>query len=214
MRPVTDSSFDAKAFVAAGYDRCAKRYASARMIAAPSYLSVLTDRVRAGANALDIGCGCGQPIAASLSQRFRVTGIDIALEQIKLARRSVPNGTFIHGDATKLAFKEGTFDAAVMLYTLFHIPREEQPNFVKRLRSWLVEGGLLLASLAWHSEPGYTEEDFFETSMYWSHFSKDETIGILQSAGFLVVWEGAAGHGYADEGHELERHPLVLVKAT
>ena len=213
MRPVTDPNFDAKAFVAAGYDRCAKDYASARKTEAPPYLSRLTREISDDAKVLDVGCGCGHPIAASLSRRFCVTGIDISREQIKLARAAVPNGTFIHGDATKLAFEEGAFDAAVMLYALFHIPREEQLSFLKKLRSWLVEGGFLIASLAQHSEPGYTKDDFFGTSMYWSNFSKNQTVEVLRRAGFSLVWEGTTGHGYADHSLKPERHPLVLVEA-
>ena len=214
MRPVTDPCFDAKAFVAAGYDRCAKDYASARGTEAPSYLSRLTRRIPSGAKVLDVGCGCGHPIATSLSRCFQVTGVDISLEQIKLAKAAVPNGTFIHGDATKLAFESGSFNAAVMLYALFHIPREEQPSFLEKLRSWLVDGGFLLASLAQHSEPGYTEDGFFGTSMYWSNFSKNESVDALRRAGFSLVWEGSTGHGYSDRNLEPEQHPLVLVEAS
>lgn len=214
MRQVTDPKFDAKAFVAAGCDRCAKDYASARTSDAPPYLRLLTGRTVEGANVLDVGCGCGVPIAASLSHRYQVTGLDISEEQLKLARTAVPNATFVHGDATKLTFEHGAFDAAVMLYALFHIPRPEQAAFFKSLRSWLVKGGLFLASLADNSEPGYIEDGFFGTSMYWSHFSKDETVGILIKAGFSVVWEGATGHGFAEAGRKPERHRLVLVQAT
>ena len=115
MRPVTDPNFDAKAFVAAGYDRLAQSYASAVSQEPPEWLSLLSERIHDEARVLDVGCGCGVPIATTLSQRFRLTGVDISRAQIELARKMVPNGTFIHGDATKLTFDTGTFDAAVML---------------------------------------------------------------------------------------------------
>ena len=214
MRPVTDPNFDAKQFVAAGYDRCAQAYASSRSSKAPEYLSVLTERVSAGDRVLDVGCGSGKPIAATLSKRFLVTGIDISAEQILLAKDAIPAGTFIHGDATELTFKENSFDATVMLYTLFHIPRDEQLIFLTKLRSWLVPGGLLLVSLARDSEPGYTEDDFFGVAMYWSHFSKEDTLVVLKQAGFSKVWEGTTGHGYDDASMKPEHHPLVLVKAV
>lgn len=214
MRPVTDPNFDVKAFVAAGYDRLAQSFASAISKKPPEWLSLLIERIHDDAKVLDLGCGCGVPIAATLSQRFRLTGIDISRVQIELARKMVPNGTFIHGDATKLTFDTGAFDAAVMLYALFHIPRQEQPAFLIELRSWLVDGGFLLVSLSERSEPGYTEDDFFGTSMYWSNFSKAESIEVLQKAGFSVIWEGVIGDNYVDQSLKLERHPLVLVEAN
>lgn len=50
--------------------------------------------------------------------------------------------------------------------------------------------------------------------MYWSNFSKDETLELLRRAGFSLAWEGTTGHGYADDDLKPERHPLVLVQAT
>src|SRR5579859_4177324 len=39
-----------------------------------------------GAHVLDLGCGCGDPVARWLSQRFYVTGIDISDVQIRRAQ--------------------------------------------------------------------------------------------------------------------------------
>ena len=213
MRPIADPDFDAKAFVAAGYDRCAENYASTRNAAVSPHLGRLTDAIPDGARVIDVGCGCGRPIAAFLSRRFQVTGVDISRAQIKLAKQSVPNATFVHGDATKLQFDHGTFDAAVMMYALFHIPRHDQFKFLVKLRMWLVDGGFFLVSLAQESEPGYLEDDFFGTTMYWSHFSKDESLKQFERAGFSLVWEGQTGHGYNDEAAKVEHHPVVLLQA-
>ncbi len=213
MRPVTDPTLDAKAVVAAGYDHCAEAYASARSTEAPPFLSLLTGRMAEGSKVLDIGCGCGLPVGAVLAARFRLTGIDISKEQIKLARSNVPSGKFIHADAASLYFRTGSFDAAVMLYALFHLPRDEQPAFLTKLRSWLGDGGLFLATLSTHSDPDYVEDDFFGARMYWSNFSQAETKTLLRNAGFSLLWEGTTNHGFGDEDIEPEIHPVVLLEA-
>ena len=213
MRPVTDLDFDAKSVVAAGYDRCAANYATSRKTVPPPFLNQLTDRLPDNSKVIDIGCGCGQPIGASLSRQHQVTGVDISREQISLAKKSIPGGNFIHGDVTELRFDDCAFDAAVMMYALFHIPRDDQFAFFLKLRSWLVDGGLFLVSLAQDSEPGYLEDDFFGATMYWSHFSKDESLSLLVRAGFEPIWEGMAGHGYDDEEARAECHPVVLLQA-
>lgn len=209
-----DPTFDAKAIVAAGYDRCAEAYAAARSLEAPPFLSRLTDRLAEGSRVLDIGCGCGLPVAACLATRFRLTGIDVSKGQIELARSNVLSGRFIHADAASLNLKTGSFDAAVMLYTLFHLPRDEQPAFLAKLRSWLVDGGLFLATLARQSESDYVEDDFFGVRMFWSNFSQDETKILLRDAGFSLIWEGTTSHGYREEPMKPEIHPVVLLEAA
>lgn len=205
---------DAKSFVARGYDRIATDYHAARQISVPDYLNQLSDRLPDGAVVLDIGCGGGQPIAKALSERFSVTGVDISQEQIRLAAKAVPSGLFIHGDIAAMDFPCGSFDAAVMLYTLFHLPRDEHPLVLQRIRDWLKTDGLFLLSLAHDSSEGYCEDDFFGTSMYWSHFSKEESIEILTEAGFELLWESSINHGYDDKADQpSESHPIVLLRA-
>ena len=112
-----------------------------------------------------------------------------------------------------MTFERGSFDAAVMLYALFHIPREEQADFLKKLRTWLVDGGLFLVSISERSEPGYTE-DFHGTPMYWSNFSRKECIEMFRDAGFEAVWETVIGHDCSIRDLTKERHPLVLAEAV
>ena len=88
MKLVTDPNFDAKAFVAAGYDAVANTLAAAKSGEPPEWLPVLTDRLPKQARVLDVGCGCGVPIASTLAARHRVTGIDISVERIKQARQA------------------------------------------------------------------------------------------------------------------------------
>ena len=211
MRSIDTPDFDAKTFVANGYDTCGEAYSAARASASVTWLALLTERLADGPAVLDIGCGSGVPVARALAQRFAVTAVDISAGQIERARRNVPRATFIHGDIMSLAFAPATFDAVVMLYTLFHLPRGEQPELLARIRGWLKPDGVLLATLARTSHHGYVEDEFFGTSMYWSHFAETDYDPILRQAGLAVIERRKIGHGYSTDAKS-EVHPLVLCR--
>jgi hypothetical protein len=101
-----------------------------------------------------------------------------------------------------------------MIYTLFHIPRVEHPRLLSRIHAWLKPGGLLLATLAHDSEPGYIEDDFHGVSMYWSHFDEPEYTVILEEAGFRIIESKQIGHGYAHADRDPEVHPHVLARKS
>ncbi len=215
MRRIDDPAFDSKALVAQGYDRCAENYAAARDTEVPPWLGLVTEPLSEGAAVLDIGCGCGVPIARALADRSAVVGVDISARQIELARENVPAATFIQGDIMSRAFAPGSFDAVVMLYALSHLQRCEHAELLRRIRTWLRPGGLLLATLARTSHAGYAEDDFFGAAMYWSHFAEHEYYPILEREGFTPLETRTIGHGYRDSleaGAEL--HGLILARGT
>ena len=88
---------------------------------------------------LDIGCGTGAFTAEIARKCKRVTGVDISQTQIDLARKNIPTGRFLHGDAASVQFPAASFDAVISFYALEHIPREEHETLLLRL--WRVAGG-------------------------------------------------------------------------
>jgi ubiquinone/menaquinone biosynthesis C-methylase UbiE len=76
----------------------------------------------AGKRLLDIGCGAGV-LARLLSDRgARVGGVDPNVEALALAREAVPAGTFHPAGAEALPFAEDSFDGAIFLNSLHHVP--------------------------------------------------------------------------------------------
>jgi len=85
----------------------------------------------AGRRLLDVGCGSGA-LARSLSERgARVAGIDPNPEALETAREAVPGGTFQAARAEALPFADATFDGAIFLNSLHHVP---QPAMHRALR--------------------------------------------------------------------------------
>src|SRR4249920_445047 len=62
------------------------------------WLPRLVAQLPRGGRVLDLGCGCGVPVARALAAEFRVTGVDLSPVQIERARRLVPGATFAIAD--------------------------------------------------------------------------------------------------------------------
>jgi ubiquinone/menaquinone biosynthesis C-methylase UbiE len=152
------------------------------------WLEPLFRRLRRGAEVLDLGCGCGVPDARLLSERFRVTGVDISDVQIQRARRLVPNARFLRADMTEVALPSAAFAGVVCLYALIHVPLEEQPALLARIARWLMPGGLFLVTTGWTAYTG-TADRWLGTNveMYWSHADAGTYERWLQDQGFTVL---------------------------
>ncbi len=152
---------------------------------------------------LDIGCGCGLPVARWLAAAgHRVTGVDISDVQIERARRLVPDTTFIRADAAQLHFPPGSFDAIVCLYTLIHMPLDQQPRLLRSIAEWLRPGGWLLATTGQDAWTG-TQDNWLggPATMWWSHADAATYRSWLQQAGLEVTVQQFVPEGYS--GHAL-----------
>ena len=202
-----------KQIVSCGYDRCGLAYNDARAQDPSPELALLIDALPAGARVLDIGCGGGVPTTSALARHASVVGVDISAVQVEQARRRVPEATIIHGDIMEQSFEHDSFDGVVSLYTLFHLPREQHRPLLERVSQWLRPGGHFLATVADSSHPGYTEEDFFGATMYWSHFESQWNEAVLREFEFSILHSGVMGHGYESvPGVPAERHPVLFAR--
>ncbi len=139
---------DERDVVRSGYDVLSYHYRSdgASEGRYAPWLAGLRSRLPAAGSVLDLGCGCGVPVARSLAAAgYQVTGVDISDVQVERARRLVPTATFLRADATTISFPPASFDAIVCLYALIHMPPAAQPPLLRRAATWLRPGGWLLA---------------------------------------------------------------------
>ena len=175
--------------VESGYDRVAGQYLATKNPEDPLALSALEEMARdlkPNAPVLDLGCGAGVPATRWLAKRdFDVMGVDLSERQLELARGLVPGATFLKADMTDLDFGPGAFDAVVAFHSIIHVPREEHPALLQRIRSWLRPGGLFLATL---TLTGYEGEDAnwegWGAAMRWSHYDAETNRKMLREAGF------------------------------
>jgi len=152
--------------------------------------------------ALELGCGAGIPTTKSLSEviNIKVTANDISTTQIGLAKQNLPQEKldFVEGDMMALRFPEASFDTVLAMYSIMHLPREEQAVMIVRIASWLKPGGLFLCSFPGESSETIVEGDWLEKGawMYWSSWGKDGSLCKVKESGLQVVMEKIIG----DEG--------------
>ena len=65
---------------------------------------------------LDIGCGAGRTTIGFARQKYRVVGIDISAALLKQAVEHYPGLDFYRMDATRLAFRDHSFDAVMFSF--------------------------------------------------------------------------------------------------
>lgn len=110
-----------------GYNIIADKYLATRAKKSLdiALLDEFTKYLEPNAKVLDAGCGAGIPVAKILSEHFDVTGVDFSEKQVELAKKNVPNATFICQDMTQLDFPVNYFDGICSYYAIIHIPRDE-----------------------------------------------------------------------------------------
>jgi SAM-dependent methyltransferase len=111
-------------------------------------VATLVPMLPAGGRVLDVGCGYGR-IAVPLAGRgFLVTGLDIAPNLLLAARsRARQRGLsirFDQGSMTTLPYADGSFDAAICLWSAFYELTEEaeQTAALREMRRVLRPGGV------------------------------------------------------------------------
>jgi len=132
---------------------------------------------------LDLGCGTGRPIAATILERgHRLTGVDQAAQLLDLARSRLPEGTWI--ESTIEGFESGEiFDAVVCWDALFHIERSRHESIFARIAKMLRGDGRLMLTVGGSDHPAFTDTMFNETFFYDSH-PPEKVISMLRGLGF------------------------------
>lgn len=188
-----------------GYDRVSEAYRSDDFryegTGYEKVVSAFVSCLASGARVLDLGCGCGVPVARVLAASCRVVGVDFSEVQVERARRLVPRAEFRCEDMTGLELAEASFDGIVSLFAIIHVPRGEQPGLFRSIARWLKPGGVTLLSVGHRAWTG-TEEDWrgvTGATMYWSHADEETYVRWLQDLGLHVdrrffIPEGAGGH--------------------
>ncbi len=195
---------NSKDIVRQGYDKVSYAYRNdAYPLDYAAWLSELTPLLPPESRVLELGCGCGLPVAQILSEDFAVTGVDISSVQIERARTIVPRANFICADMTEVGFPAQSFAAIVSLYAIIHVPLDEQPALFAKLFDWLQPAGYLLLTVGSRAWTG-VEADWLDVSgatMFWSHADAGTYESWLTEFGFKLRWSKFIPEG--DGGHQL-----------
>ena len=107
--------------------------------------------------------------------------MDLSTEQLRRARKLVPEAEFCHGDLAELDFSSESLDAVVSLYVFGHLPRAELPGLLERIALWLRPGGWLLATFGRSGSEG-VQDDWLGVPMFFGSYTDEETLGLVRDA--------------------------------
>jgi SAM-dependent methyltransferase len=193
-----DHITDPRELVRVGYDLASHAYRGDTFELAGSgyayWLGRLAPLLADGARVLDLGCGCGVPVAQELAKRHAVTGVDLSPVQVERARALVPGARFVCADMTTVEFAPGAFDAVVAFYSVFNVPLADQPALIARVAGWLAPRGVFLAMVGKHPWTG-VEKDWRGVPGVRMFYSQADV-------GTYRRWFAAAGLAIEAEGSE------------
>lgn len=150
-------------------------------------LDAFAERMREQGPVLEIGCGPGQ-VARYLHQRgVQISGLDLSLRMVEIARRRNPDIPFSTGDMAWLELEDAALAGVVAFYSLIHIPRASVLDLLRELRRVVRGGGVLFVAV--HGGTGTARNDEFlgyPVAMEATLFELDELSALIERAGFAI----------------------------
>lgn len=120
--------------IIAGYNRIARTYAQQQESLFPSYeAGRFSKYLRPHAKLLDIGCASGRDVKQLTELGFTVTGIDLSINLLSIARKKYPALDFLKMDMEQVTFQPNMFDGIWANAVFHHI---EKQNMQKTLVCW------------------------------------------------------------------------------
>ncbi|KXS16591.1 S-adenosyl-L-methionine-dependent methyltransferase [Gonapodya prolifera JEL478] len=151
---------------------------------------------------VELGCGSGVPILREVlaaNPTTHATGIDISTAQIALAAENLSayvteNRVILRvadmASEQDVSFPDESLDAVIALWSIIHLPQDEQREVIARAARWLKSGGCMLVNFGggpsmegivvekWLGEKGW---------MFWSSLGDDGYTRALKQACMKVV---------------------------
>ncbi len=105
-----------------------------------------------GCKLLDVACGTGNH-AHILKNNFKVTGVDINDDMLKIARQKISEANFLKGDMKDLDLK-AMFDVVICIFSAIHYNTgySELEGTLTNFYNHLEDGGILIYDLSFNTE--------------------------------------------------------------
>lgn len=114
---------------------------------------------------LDVGCGKGIFVAAMKEYGYRVSGVEVSNELLRIAKEKNPEAELKKASATDLPFPDNSFDCLICVEVLEHVPNTEAA--LKEFSRVLKRGGkvVIIDKNIYSLHPGY-----FVPTFAWKRF--------------------------------------------
>lgn len=149
---------------------------------------------------LEIGCGAGIPWTSMASKVLKdkghLTATDISEAQIKLATKFIlesdpphTNVFLVRQDAMHLEYEPNTLDAVYAIFSLIHLPQQDQRTIMANIARWLKPNGLMFMNFSGQRVCSENTEVWLDgkTTMYWSSLGLSGYDQLLNEVGLSIV---------------------------
>jgi ubiquinone/menaquinone biosynthesis C-methylase UbiE len=149
---------------------------------------------------LDVGTGTGITLAAAAGEGRRLVGLDGAPHMLDLARKRLPQATFVHADFAAMPFPDGQFDVVLSSHALLFA--EDRVAVLREMRRVARPGARLSLSV-----PG--PEGVTPTSIFGPIYTRYgiDVAGSYPKTDELAAWATDAGW----TGIETAADPTVAI---
>ncbi|MCZ6599054.1 MAG: lysylphosphatidylglycerol synthase domain-containing protein [Planctomycetota bacterium] len=140
---------------------------------------------------LDIGCGTGFFLAELEEKHPGSVGLDISHDMLKVSERYVPGVKLVTGDAEKMPFRRGIFDAVFCKGSLHHT--RDHVGFLRNCNELLRPDGVLIMSEPCNDNPliRIARKILYRRSQHFDEgdqgFTRQGILGLCEKAGFEVT---------------------------
>lgn len=145
-------------------------------------------RIMPGGSILDAGCGGGRDCRAFADRGFKVIGIDLSIEMIRLAREFAPGCKLMAADVRYIPLPDQTIDGIWCCASLLHLKRDQTLQALKEFRRVLKVGGICCIMVKEGSGEEIVEYEQGKTRFF-TYFRREEMQGLCYNAGFSVLDE-------------------------
>lgn len=138
-------------------------------------------------NFLEVGCSNGMLIKSLLDlDRFEITGSEIYLKGLLVAKKFIPNVEFIQLDIATTALEEKRYNLITAFDVLEHI--KEDDLAISNIYKMLESGGKFIVSVPQHQ---FMFSSFDKLVNHQRRYSRKELVAKLQKAGFKVNYRSS-----------------------
>ncbi|KIW04981.1 uncharacterized protein PV09_04143 [Verruconis gallopava] len=164
------------------------------------WLKKLFDRLRIPegeeARILELGAGAGVPTGKAILEfapTVQYMANDLSARQLQLLQDNLAEHkdriTAMEGDMFALDIPASSLLAVVGMYSIIHLPRDEQSQLLGKIAKWLQPGGYLLANFSEEELEGLVNENWLSEGgwMYWSAWGAERTKKMLEESGLELL---------------------------
>ncbi len=154
-----------------------------------------TAAVKPGGSVLDVGCNSGRDTRQLLDLGYRVTGLDVSEQALRLCREQCPEARTIKMSLLDLADLKEQFDGIWFSYVLVHIPFKLLPEALATLDSALHPDGSMMILVTVveesqekiHNSNVMFDEHGVPRKVPVTHWAPDPLIALVRSR-FDICW--------------------------